>query len=283
MKKTVPFLLLFVFSNFAFSEEDISALYQEAIKYYNESKYTTAIQYWKRILEIDPHQIPPKKLIEIARQKMQKELKPLLHSFTGFYQKGRYKTTVQVAVKILDIDPANEEIRKKKEKLEKIIPFFEEATGKGKFWKTLRIGINAYLNDQPDVVLDAVIYASQINTDSKNAGKIQKLVSFFEKLYPEERAKIKLIAGMNLINQRLQSALDSIYKADYTGAIMECNRVLKIDPNNTLALMRKGSAYYALKKYSQAERNWEKVLKIDPNNKEVKKFLKALRRARRKK
>ena len=278
-------LVIVITSSVFGGEENIKSLYDAAIKYFSSGKYTLAIHCWQRILEIDSSQIPPKKMIEFARQKMKSEIAPLEKTFNGFVENGQWKRAAEIAQKILDMDPTHPKIKRSKEKIEKILKFFSSAKKAGKVSRFLKIAVKAYIEDKPGIVLDAMIYAKQINTDSKVDSQISGLLSFFEGLYPEERGKIKLIAGMNLISQLLQSALDSIYKADYTGAIVSCDRVLAIDPKNVMALMRKGSAYYALKKFSQAKKNWKMVLKIDPKNRDVKKFLRSLEKyeSRRKK
>ncbi|MBU4134764.1 hypothetical protein KKH42_05520, partial [bacterium] len=146
----------------------------------------------------------------------------------------------------------------------------------GRVWMLARKSVSAYFDQNPALVFDALIYAQQINKDNLIGEQLAALGVYMDKIYPEERNKIKLITGMDLMAQLLQSSLDSIYKADYTGAIIVCDRVLALDENNTLALMRKGSAYYALNKFSEARNNWLLALKTDPQNKDVKKFLKLL-------
>ncbi|GAJ13873.1 unnamed protein product, partial [marine sediment metagenome] len=52
-------------------------------------------------------------------------------------------------------------------------------------------------------------------------------------------------------------------------AILECQEVLELEPNNTLALSRLGSAYYVIGQKEKAKELWLRVLEIEPENKEV--------------
>ena len=271
-------LTLFLFPAGGYCEDDITELYDSAIKFFSVQKYSDAIRCWQKILDIDSRQMPPKKMIEFTRQKIQGEITPRIKAFEGSLRAGRWTSAVETAKKILDIDPASSGIKEKKQKLGNVVKIMKAADSSEQVSKLLRISVIFYLKDNPSAALDAVIYADQINENRKISEEVYALRQYFEKIFSSERSRIKLISGMTLVPQLLQSALDSIYKADYTGAIMFCDRVLTLEPDNTSALERKGSAYYALKKYAEARTNWEKVIKIDPKNKTVTPFLKRLNR-----
>ncbi|MCD6311644.1 MAG: tetratricopeptide repeat protein [Elusimicrobia bacterium] len=263
-------------SAFGAGSDDIGELYNVAVKNYSSGRYSDAIRCWRRILEIDSEQIPPRKMIKFTRTKIKQELAPRVKSFEKNLKAGKWFIANAAAGKVLDIDPTYPGVAEKKDKLEKIAAIVKDSSGSGRVLALMRKSVEAYFDKNPPLMFDALIYAQQINKDSSLSKKISALSTYLEKQYPEERAKIKLIAGMNLMAQLLQSSLDSIYKADYTGAIIVCDRILALDKKNTLALMRKGSAYYALNKFSQARKNWKLALKTDPENKDIKKFLKLL-------
>ena len=259
-------------------EDDIKALYDAAIKNYTAGKYSDAIRCWQRVLEIDSEQAPPKKMIEFTRAKIKNELSPLVAAFEKALNRGEWFNALDAARRIMDIDPTYPGVSAKKDKLAKISEYFKDNSADKGVSRYVRAAVKAYLEDQTGRIFDAVIYAGQINEDKSIKENLSGLLSFFEGLYPEERSKVKLISGMTLLPQLLQSSLDSIYKADYTGAVMECDRALFLEPDNIMALMRKGSAYYAMKNYDEAKKNWQAVLKIEPDNKDVIKFLKALKK-----
>lgn len=283
-----PVILLCGFFQFfttfspALAEDDIKALYDSAIKHYTAGRYSDAIRSWQRILEIDSEQTPPLKMIKFTRQKIKNELDPKVRAFEEGIKAGKWFAAENTAERIMDLDPTYPGVASKKEKLEKISSLVKDSSGPDKVSRYIRKGVRAYLEKKPGLIFDALIYAEQINKTARRKKEINGLLSYFESIYPEARSKIKLIDGMDLLAQLIQSSLDSIYKADYTGAIIACDRALALDGNNVLALMRRGSAYYALKKYSEAKKNWERVLKVDPKNKDVKKFLKSLKKQQRK-
>ncbi|MBA3052850.1 MAG: tetratricopeptide repeat protein [Candidatus Omnitrophota bacterium] len=262
--------------------DDIGALYNSAVKNFSAGKYSDAIRCWQRILEIDPEQVPPHKMIEFTRGKIKQELAPRVQAFEKNMQAGKWFIAHDAACRVLDIDPAYPGLAEKKDKLGEIAGITEDCSGSGKVPIMLRKSVHAYFDKNPALMFDAAIYAEQLNKDIALGRKISALLSYMEKKYPEARSRVKLIAGMDLMKQLLQSSLDSIYKADYTGAIMFCDRILALDESSTLALMRKGSAYYALNNFNEARKNWQLALKTDPGNKDVKKFLNLLDRKKKK-
>jgi len=91
------------------------------------------------------------------------------------------------------------------------------------------------------------------------------------------KADIKNIKSQNdvenMIDEKLSKAFRYIHEWKYYEAIKEIDDVLKVDQENTLALMRRGSAYYLLENYDKAREDWLAVLKYDSNNEIVKEFL----------
>jgi len=263
-------------SAFGAGADDIGELYNSAVKNYSAGRYSDAIRCWQRILEIDAEQVPPRKMIEFTRGKIKQELAPRVKAFEKNLKAGKWFIAADAAKKVLDIDATYPGVAEKKDKLEEIADIIPDSSGRGRVLALMRKSVTAYFDKNPSLMFDALIYARQINKDASLGKKIAALSAYMEKNYPEEKAGIKLIEGMDLMTQLLQSSLDSIYKADYTGAIIVCNRILALDDKNTLALMRKGSAYYALNKFSEARKNWKLALKTDSKNKDIKKFLRLL-------
>lgn len=258
--------------------DDVTGLYNLAVKNFSAGKYSDAIRCWQRILEIDPEQVPPHKMIEFTRNKITQELTPRVEAFEKNMQSGKWFIAHDAAGKALDIDPTYPGMADKKDKLQEISAIIEDCSGSGAVQELLRKSVHAYFDENTGLMFDAAIYAGQLNKDGSLGRKISSRLAYMEEKYPEARSRVKLIEGMDLMKQLLQSSLDSIYKADYTGAITFCDRILALDEKNTLALMRKGSAYYALNNLPEARKNWQLALKTDPGNRDVKKFLNLLDR-----
>ncbi|XP_011402495.1 PREDICTED: sperm-associated antigen 1-like [Amphimedon queenslandica] len=60
----------------------------------------------------------------------------------------------------------------------------------------------------------------------------------------------------------------------YSESVGSCNEVLKVEPNNIKALLRRADAYCSLKQYEQSVSDIESVLKIEPANKRATELLK---------
>jgi tetratricopeptide (TPR) repeat protein len=117
----------------------------------------------------------------------------------------------------------------------------------------------------------AAIYAGQKDPSNQ---KIAQYNMVLEAGYPKEVKSIEILSGMNLVEQKLQSALNNIYDGKYDRTLTECNEILELEPRNITAYKRAGSAYYALKKIDKAKEMWNKALEISPNDTELKKFIK---------
>ena len=122
-----------------------------------------------------------------------------------------------------------------------------------------------------DFSFSSLMMARQLD---KTDQQINSFFNILKKEYPSSSRKHVEIEGVNILDQILQNSLNYIYQGQYVEAITECNRALKLDPNNMLALKRLGSAYFALGNKKQAKTIWQKALEIDSSDKEIKQFLK---------
>jgi nucleoid-associated protein YgaU len=93
-----------------------------------------------------------------------------------------------------------------------------------------------------------------------------------KRAYPNESSEM-LDAKLNLIDQKLQKALEKIYGGEYLVAAKECQEVLDLEPDNALALTRLGSVYYAMGQVKQARVYWKQALEVDATNDVLKSFL----------
>jgi len=119
--------------------------------------------------------------------------------------------------------------------------------------------------------LNAIIYATELAPDDRN---LQQIFELMGKEYPDAAAQEKSIPGMTLVQRKLQQALENIYDGKYVQAIAECNTVLELEEDNVIALMRLGSAYWAMGDAAKAKSNWRKALEYDPDNSQILEFLK---------
>jgi len=244
--------------------------------FYNKD-YKKAISLWEEILKYDPSQKNPPKLIEMARSKMKNKVNPLLNEFHSQLGKGNYTIATEKIRELLDIDPLNQNFKKIATKLETVVSSLTGSlTEGGKINNILRKSIIGYvvgLNDERLPVL-ASRYAFQVESGNKLA---EKIFLFMDREFPSIARLEVSEKGKNVIEQKLAVILDDIYDGKYEHALIECELVLQIEPDNVMGWKRLGSIYYALGKRSEAKVAWEKALKYDPNDKEIAKFYKKIK------
>ncbi len=194
-------------------------------------------------------------LIDQARKDMEK----------GYFQEAYEK--IAQADDLLVTNKEVSELRKKVKPVSEVYPVLEVTNKKTRLASRC---INYYLRGNGRKALNSVTYASQLWPQDNN---LKSLLSLVTAEFPKVASEQNLLPGINLVEQRLQEALELIYDKKYVGAISRCNEVLELEPRNVLALARKGSAYWAMGQEDMARKIWRKALKYDPGNKQLIKFI----------
>ncbi len=185
-------------------------------------------------------------------------------------QKGNFKQAQEAfseAERLNSSDKTITELRQKMDGVAAILPVAppaESAAG-----DLVRKGVTQFLQNEPSKALNFLLYAQQKNPDDKS---FPQLVDLVKRTFPNESSEI-LDARLNLIDQKLQKALEKIYSGEYLIAAKECQEVLDLEPQNPLALTRLGSVYYAMGQVKQAREYWKQALVQDPNNDVLKSFM----------
>ncbi|MBN1383758.1 MAG: tetratricopeptide repeat protein [Elusimicrobia bacterium] len=269
-------LPIFQFSNCLYSQ-DINILYKDAMEAFYNEEYKEAIQYWEKILEIDPSQKNPEKLIEMARAKMMANIKPWTNDIDNLLKKGDYQSALIKYNQLLELDPTNPNWKSSEEKLEKFTTNVTPSiTGKGTINDLLRQSVNGYLGRSTDGRI--AVLASRYAWQKAKANKLAKEVFLFmDKEHPVIARLEVADKEKNVIEQKQAVVLDAIYDGKYEYALIECKLILEIEPNNILAWKRVGSIYYAQGKINEARESWQKAAKIAPNDPDLKVFLQKVR------
>ncbi len=250
----------------------IHQYYEKAFELYKKERYTRAIEYWDRILQLDPEQEAAKSLKEEARKKL---IKKNIKNETAIYSHisyGRYQKALDELNIPLASDPSNSEYLKLQKRLVRIKKITPSVTYNSRPWPIFRLGVSAYIGKDKNLKLayNALRYARELAPKSDTT---KKVLAMFESEYPQVAESEKITSGMTLLEFKRFVALNYIYDDKYHLAVLTCNEILALEPNDIIALKRLGSAYYALGYKTRAMKAWKKALKFAPNDKQLKKFL----------
>ncbi len=252
---------------------EINTLYKSAMDSFYKKDYKTAISLWEQILQIDPGQKNPEKLISMARAKITDNISASAEDYNRLINSGDYQKALEKLGKILEADPTNPKWNEQKDKLEKFITGVTPSiTAGGKIPYLLRKSVDGYLGYEKDerIPVLASRYAWQLE---KSNNLTSKVFVFMDKEYTEIARLEVMDPAKNVVDQKLDVILGAIREGKNEYAAMEGELVAALEPDNLLALKLLGSAYYAQGKTAQARVAWEKGLKIAPNDPELNKFL----------
>jgi tetratricopeptide (TPR) repeat protein len=186
------------------------------------------------------------------------------------YRNGLYSEAVGKLRFAVELDPKKPEIQSLFKKLSSIMEVIPRETGVGREAELIRTGVSYYIEDKARQAINTLQYASELSPKDK---EIPRLLNILKREYPAIAEQEKVSAGMTLVEQKLYRALNYLYEDRSDLAIVECQEVLDLEPNNALALSRLGSAYYVIGQKEKAKELWLKVLELEPENKEVPEFL----------
>jgi Flp pilus assembly protein TadD len=182
---------------------------------------------------------------------------------------GKYKAAQALFVEAEHLNPADKSIAELRLKIDSVATVLPEAPEEPNTGDLVRRGVMQFMQNEPSKALNFLVYAQQ---KSPNNVALPLLVDLVKRTFPNESGEI-LDARLNLIDQKLQKALEKIYAGEYLVAAKECQEVLDLEPDNALALTRLGSVYYAMGQVKQARSYWKQALALDSKNDVLRSFL----------
>jgi len=251
------------------TETEVDQLYKQAQEAFNAGNWQEAISLSKRILLYEVGHEGALQILSESIKQVKELSQPFIDEGKYFTGKGKFDIALTKFETAMKVNPVDDKIEQLRAKISKVIEEVPQAAGTSKTERLIRMSVEAYINDDINLALNASVYASQIDS----SGKGLKILKIMRKEYPQQYREMNLIAGMNLVEQKLYTALKNIYNARYDIAIIECNDAVILEPENALALARLGSAYYALGNKDKAISVWKKALELDPQNKDIREFL----------
>lgn len=251
----------------------VAEYYRKAMDAFYRAEYQTAISLWREVIKTDDKQSQAQKLIDMAVQKMSERIKPLVDEVRALAAAGNYQAALEKQKELLAIDQANAEWNAYARKLERIVRIIPKETRAVKTGRLVRKAVSAYLakKEEQRIAVNASRYAWQL---SPTAAGLAELKEFMESEYSAVAHAEPLVAGMNIVEQKLQSSLSNIYDGKYDRAIIDCADIIELEPDNVLAYKRAGSAYYASGNKQRAKESWATAGKYAPDDPELVKFRK---------
>jgi tetratricopeptide (TPR) repeat protein len=234
---------------------------------------------WKELIDLAGGKMPARMgrmEVEISPQEIA-QAQEYINKAKENFRTGRYGEAVVKLEEAKNILRDDKEVNKLQAKGKALVNIASEVKGRGRKQRLVRSAVDAYISENGKLSLDYIRYASQVY---KNSGLVSGMKSLIESEFAEIAEKEKLVSGIDLVNQKLQEALELIYDGKYVSAIASCNEALRLEPRNVLALMRMGSAYWAMGMADRARQTWREALKIDPGNKQLMEFLKMKKKAK---
>lgn len=211
-----------------------------------------------RIREKEAKMIEERRKIEIARNYYKEAIEA--------YRNGLYSDAVGKMRFAVELDPERPEIESLFKKLSSIVEITPKETAVGREAEFIRTSVSYYIENRPKRAITTLQYAFELVPKNK---EIPRLLNIVKREYPAIAEQEKVSEGMTLVEQKLYRALNYLYEDRSDLAIVECQEVLELEPNNTLALSRLGSAYYVIGQKEKAKKRWMKVLEMEPENEEV--------------
>lgn len=201
----------------------------------------------------------------LSRQKAQS----LFQSAFEDIKAGNYKKALATLLEAEHLNPGDKIIGDLRQKVDGVAAIMPVAPTDPNTGDLVKRGVSQFVQNEPGKALNFLLYAQQKSTDDPT---IPALVELVKRSAPAETTEI-LDTRLNLIDQKLQKALEKIYSGEYLVAAKECQEVLDLEPDNTLALTRLGSVYYAMGQVKQARVYWKQASTLDPKNDVLKSFL----------
>jgi tetratricopeptide (TPR) repeat protein len=209
----------------------------------------------------------------------QEEVRRAIEKGLEAYRAGDYSLALQHFNKANDIDPSNREAKHMSEKLSLVVSIFPEMKETTREAEIIRNAINSYIEGDYKTAVNGFRYAYSLQPQNESLLKMLNLVEKEAKMPQTMPERVPSPIGaepLTLVARKLYAALQYIYNREYDKAVIECQEVLKLEPNNETALERLGSALYMMGEKEKAKEVWLRVLEINPNNKVVLEFLKQL-------
>lgn len=212
------------------------------------------------------------------RSSRQHRAEKLVQDGRTAFTEGKYATAADKYEEALSVEPSNRELQAMVSKLHAIAGNIPAATGQGDIDSLVRQSLNAYVEGDTKTAYNAMRTAFERNPENLRFMEMANQFAKTANQPPVEMPRPGAVqAGRwTLVDQKLHDSLQAIYEGRYDISIAKCDEVLRIEPNNVLALGRMGAAFFLMGEKDKAITLWKRALELDPQNKVAIEYLKQL-------
>ena len=179
------------------------------------------------------------------------------------YRQGNYVLAAERIDAALDIEPGNKEAKKMYNRLGLVLGYVQSASGENEEANSIRKGIGGYLEGDSKTAINGLRYAYYKNPGNM---KVLGLLNRIEKELGIKATESQRgdVVGFTIIDQKIYDARQAIIEGRYDQALMKCQEVINLEPENVTALEIMGSAFFMMDQPEQAKEIWIKL--INKNN-----------------
>jgi len=192
------------------------------------------------------------------------------------FKQGNYAAAIAKFNAAIDSDPSNKELQKMVAKLSDIVMDLPKAPT-GDVGRLTAAGVKSYMDGDLEQAYDnfrAAFDREPDNTQLMNlTNRVAKLAN---KPLVEKPTGPAAAARWTLVDQKLHDSLQAIYEGRYDVAIQKCDEVLRIEPNNVVAIGRMGAAFFLMGEKDKAVALWKRALELDPSHRPAIEYLQQL-------
>lgn len=192
------------------------------------------------------------------------------------YNKGNFLLAFNRLEAALDVDQTNKDVRAMFDRIQVVTGFLQGAPGESEEAVSIRKGVAGYVEHDDKTAVNAFRYAYYKNPGNM---KLLALLNYVEKELgiAVSEAQKEEVVGFTIIDQKIYDSRQAIIEGKYDQALVKCQEILNLEPNNITAMEIMGSAFFMMDQQDKAKAVWMKVLELDPTNKVVAEFLNQLK------
>jgi tetratricopeptide (TPR) repeat protein len=192
----------------------------------------------------------------------QERFREVFQNAIALYRRGLYKQSFDKFNQAKEMDPKDLDVPLYIDRISLLEPIVPQVISPDKTSELLRRGITYFIEGDGKSAVKTIAYSLSTEPDNFT---ISRVLSRVEEKTGFKADYAKPVSGMSTVDQKLYEALIAFRKKDYSYVITQCEDVLILEPQNSLALKRLGSAFFALGEKEKAMDTWKKAIEIAPD------------------